>query len=585
MKLVGRIATVGRTLAHLRPGQIAWRAVHVARLQAYRHAPGLGARLVRADAGARAADLPAFEIPAVEPWRVDWWRKGFVAYQGVQGARDDWQGEGQSRLWRYERHYHVELPALAAAGLDEARALVEDWLLRNPPCAGEAWEPYPVARRLLNWSLAGAIAPPLRAHLAPWLAAQMRFLAGHLERHLLGNHLLCDLCALVAAAASVETDDAQAVGERAARRLEHELARQTLPDGGYAERTVQYHFQVVHDALLALALWQARGRALGIGLTLARMLRWMEWVRRADGSYPWLNDASPDGMPALAVIRALAKVADVAADAGSPPAAIELPDTGWTILRKDGDELLFDHGVVGPRHQPGHGHADALSFELVWNDVPVVTDTGVTTYAAGEVRAFERSAAAHATVTVDSHGADETWASFRVGGRGRPVYFGKVSPWPGALLLRARAASYRGFVHRRALLFWPRRALVVADGIAQARAGAGIVSSVPLAPEWTVAAAETGCVIHSKDARLDVSVLRGRLLEARRGRYPDEPGWVARGFGRGEGRVTLALGADGDGRVLYAIGAPHVHVAVRGEGLILTDGETEHELPLADLLQ
>jgi hypothetical protein len=57
-----------------------------------------------------------------------------------------------------------------------------------------------VARRLLNWSLPGAVAPPLRAHLAPWMAAQMRFLAGHLERHLLGNHLLCDLCGLVAAA-------------------------------------------------------------------------------------------------------------------------------------------------------------------------------------------------------------------------------------------------------------------------------------------------------------------------------------------------------------------------------------------------
>jgi len=580
----GGLRTLGRTLAHLRPEQIVWRAVHVARLRAYRQVETLGTWLVRPDDAARAAELAAFELPALAPWRADWWRKGFVEYHGIQAPRDDWRSEGRSKLWRYERQYHVELPSLALANLDEARGLVGDWLAHNPPCGGEAWEPYPVARRLLNWTLAGAIAPALGAYLAPWLAAQMRFLDGHLERHLLGNHLLCDLCALVAAAAFVETSDAQAIGERAARRLERELARQVLPDGGYAERTAQYHAQVLCDALWALALWRARGRSLAVGPILERMARWLAAVRRADGSYPWLNDASPDGLPAPALLRAFAKLAAVAPAASSPSPAVELPDTGWTILREDGHELLFEHGIVGPAHQPGHGHADALSFELVWRGAPVVADTGVTTYAAGPTRDFERSAAAHATVTVDGEGADETWASFRVGGRGRPVYLGKVSPWPGASLLRARVASYRGFLHRRTLLFWPRRALVVADAVARVRDSAAIVSWVPLAPEWAVATAEKGCVLHSKDARLEVSVLRGHLLEARRGAYPDQPGWVARGFGRGDGRVTLGLGADADGRVLYAIAAPEIRVSVQDDRLTLTDEHRERSLLLAELL-
>jgi hypothetical protein len=528
--------------------------------------------------------LPAFEIEGIDARPAELWRQGLVEYDGIPAPKADWTGDGQSKLWRYERQYHSELVSLATASVDEARALVDDWIAHNPPCHGDAWEPYPVARRLLNWSLAGAVAPELRAHLAPWMAAQMRFLASHLERHLLGNHLLCDLCAVVAAAASIESADSEAQAMGAARRLERELDRQVLPDGGYAERTAQYHLVVLHDALLALALQRARGRALGIGPILARMLRWMEWVRRADGTFPWLNDAAPDGLPSLPVIRALSKIAEVVPAAGLPPAIIELPDTGWTILREDGHELLFEHGIIGPEHQPGHGHADTLSFELVWDGAPVVTDTGVTTYATGDARTFERSAAAHATVNVDGQGADETWASFRVGGRARPVYLGKSSPWPGSWLLRALATSYLGFVHRRGLLFWPGRALVVCDEVSRARVGAVVLSAVPLDPDWAVTTVAEGCQIESKGARLSISVLQGRLLEAERGDYPSRPGWVGRGFGRGQGRVSLSLALDQDGRLLYVIAVPNVQVSLQAGMLTMAADEIREQLPVTALL-
>lgn len=584
MKLADELSTLGRTLVHLRPSQIAWRAVHVARLQAYNRFAALGGLSVRPDGAARAAALPAFEIEGIDARPAELWRQGLVEYDGIPAPKADWTGDGQSKLWRYERQYHSELVSLATASVDEARALVDDWIAHNPPCHGDAWEPYPVARRLLNWSLAGAVAPELRAHLAPWMAAQMRFLASHLERHLLGNHLLCDLCAVVAAAASIESADSEAQAMGAARRLERELDRQVLPDGGYAERTAQYHLVVLHDALLALALQRARGRALGIGPILARMLRWMEWVRRADGTFPWLNDAAPDGLPSLPVIRALSKIAEVVPAAGLPPAIIELPDTGWTILREDGHELLFEHGIIGPEHQPGHGHADTLSFELVWDGAPVVTDTGVTTYATGDARTFERSAAAHATVNVDGQGADETWASFRVGGRARPVYLGKSSPWPGSWLLRALATSYLGFVHRRGLLFWPGRALVVCDEVSRARVGAVVLSAVPLDPDWAVTTVAEGCQIESKGARLSISVLQGRLLEAERGDYPSRPGWVGRGFGRGQGRVSLSLALDQDGRLLYVIAVPNVQVSLQAGMLTMAADEIREQLPVTALL-
>jgi hypothetical protein len=585
MAMTGRLRTLVRTVARLRPQQIAWRAVHVARRQAYERVRPLGRWLVQPDAGARVAGLPVLEVPTDDPSVMALWRQGQVSYLGVAAARLEWSGEGQSKLWRYCRQYHAELPVLASTSVDDARMLVDDWLLHNPPCRGEAWEPYPVARRILNWSLASAVAPSLRQHLAPWLAAQMRYLDRHLERHLLGNHLLCDLCALVAAAAVLDTPDAPAVAARAGRRLERELACQVLPDGGYAERTVQYHAQVMSDALLAMVLARARGRELGIAPVVARMARWLATVRRPDGSYPWLNDAAPDGMPVPALQQALVRIAGIDLDEKPPAPVVELPDTGWTIVREGSHELLFEHGVVGPRHQPGHGHADALAFELIWNGMPVICDTGVTTYAAGETRGFERSAAAHATVTVDGHGADEVWASFRVGGRSRPVYLGKSSPWPGAWLLRGLLTSYRGFVHQRGLLFWPGRALVVVDQVQRAPAGATIQATLPLAPAWYAPVTATGCRLESKQANLKLAILAGALGEATRGEYPTRPGWVGHGFGKGEGRLSLRLTADAQSRLVYAIVAPTAVVTRADDTLTIATEEGHQSLSVASLLR
>jgi hypothetical protein len=500
-----------------------------------------------------------------------------VEYHGITASRHDWKGEGQSRLWRYERQYQSELVSLAAADIEAARALIDDWIASNPPCRGEAWEPYPVARRLLNWSLAGAIAPSLRPHLAPWMAVQMRFLAGRLERHLLGNHLLCDLCALVAAAATLECEDSAVVGMRAAHRLERELERQVLPDGGYAERTAQYHLIVLQDALLALVLHRTRGRALASAAVLARMLGWVEKIRRRDGSFPCLNDAAPGSSLSIDTIHGLAKLAGVIPPGNVAAAVTELPDTGWTLVRVGAHELLFEHGEIGPKEQPGHGHADALSFELVWDGVPVITDTGVTTYAPGEIRNFERSPDAHATVSVDGQGADEIWASFRVGGRGRPMYLGTSSPWPGAWLLRGQVESYQGWTHCRSLLFWPKQLLVVCDDLLHVPEGAQILSNLPLDPAWRVADLAEGCgVLESNDARLQLVVLAGRAMSAVRGEYPGCPGWVGRGFGAGEGRVSVCLQPDERGRLVYALVAPEVHISLAaGELRIDTDSVSQ----------
>lgn len=527
------------------------------------------------------------------------WRTGKVRYLGIDGARHEWGAAGCPRLWRYERHYHSELVALAVLSavapecgwLEDAQLLCTTWERACPVPSGDAWEPYPVARRVLNWSLAASLEPRLRDLLSPLLALQLRFLRWHLERHLLGNHLLCDACALMAGGAVLDGPDGDAAMRQGAGLLAHELPRQILADGGYAERSAQYHVIVLRDVLLAMGLAARRGHTSDprIGDAARAMARWLSLVRRGD-ALPWLNDAAPDATPSLDEVLSLAAALRLSQENADgwlgrafganpgpslppPRSDLELPDTGWSIVRDGSNELLFEHGPIGPDEQPGHGHSDALSYELIWEGTPIVTDTGVTTYDANDIRAFERSARAHACVTVAGEGADEIWGSFRVGARGRvegrPI--GSRTP---ARVLRGRVSSPFGWAHERGIIFWPGQAFIVLDTVA----GAGrreVVSHVPL--DEAVDASDGDLSAGGRSLRF--AVLRGTALPPVRGSEQPRDGWIGRGFGVTRPRTTLTVRA-ASGKCAYAIHSARVEVVLEETRLFIRPPGADVVFPL-----
>jgi hypothetical protein len=565
-----------RTASHLRPSQVGWRLVHATRLRLN--------KVKRSDRGwqdesARfVAPVEAVEFDAAPLRNVaDSWRAGSVEYLALAGDRRDWHGEGRPKLWRYERQYHSELVALAAVGtadrdesrLKEACDLVAGWAEACPQPRGDAWEPYPVARRILNWSLAAQIAPALAPVLAPGIAGQVRFLARHLEHHLLGNHLICDATALVVGAAAVNAegmDRFRALGESL---LARELERQVLPDGGYGERTAQYHELVLRDVLVAIGFSRARGRiALDPRIEAAAraMSEWLAIIARGE-RVPYLNDSAPDAAPPVSEVLSLARALgfiEGSWDAwlgrvfglASPPAPlptrgdVELPHTGWSIVREGSHELLFEHGPIGPDEQPGHGHSDALSFELFWDGHPIVVDTGDTTYDIGAIRDFERSAAAHSTVTVGGEGPDELWAAFRVGARGKVTGGRRVQDDVRIRVLEGSVRAPGGWVHRRRIVYWPGEALVVLDRVDGARDP--VQSHLPLDPS---------CAFEADVLRFPGGQLRLQVLQGSLGASPRE-GWVGEGFGRRKPRATLTFFTDPENKIAYSLVAPGRMVSI-----------------------
>lgn len=322
----------------------------------------------------------------------------------------DWNYADHGKLWTYNLTY---FEGLAHQSAQEGLALIYDFI-RQTDTVRDGLEPYPTSLRVLNWRAFllrhGLREPVIDRHLY----AQTALLRSRLEYHLGGNHLLENACALTIMAIYCRQRAWFVTGSAL---LREQLAEQVLADGGHYERSPVYH-QLLTDRLLDVyaVLWAdhwAADSALvaDIQEKIAAMLNWLVSVTFRDGSVPMVNDAAYGVAPTTADL--LVKAVPL----GFSPVPVPLSDSGYRMLTTSRLELFIDIGPVGPDHQPGHAHADTFSFVLHLDGKPVVVDPGTSTYQIGQRRSWERSTAAHNTVTVDHQNSSEVWSGFRVGRR------------------------------------------------------------------------------------------------------------------------------------------------------------------------
>ena len=347
-----------------------------------------------------------------------------------------WNDPALDMLWRYNLHYfdYLLMPQLlSATNVRSPQDLIEQWIAENPRGSVPGWDPYPTSLRIVNW-VKWLEKNELTPHMLASLAAQVKWLSHHLEWHLLANHLLADLKALVignnyllngAEGTPPPTKKSVKIRENPwiknltlhwLRLYKKELAKQVLPDGGHYERSVMYHAIILEDVLDILHF--CGSDAADLKPIAARMLRYLVNMTGSDGKIVLFNDAADGIAKSTDALRERARALGIeVADAES---FVDFPETGYARLTA-GDFVLFvDAAQIGPDCQPGHSHADTLTYELYYKGRKVVADTGTSEYR-GARRAFERSTAAHNVVEVDGRNSSEVWSSHRVGSRARIV--------------------------------------------------------------------------------------------------------------------------------------------------------------------
>ena len=334
----------------------------------------------------------------------------------------DWREVTDDRLWLYHAHYFDDLCSEDAASRRAwHEELIDRWIAENRPGSVPGWDPYPSSRRIVNWLkwyLAGAELSQLAVDS---LASQADLLSRRLELDLLGNHLLADLKALIFAGAILETAQSDGWLSDAQVKLAAQLPQQILGDGGHYELSPMYHAVVLEDLLDVVNLAQAASLPIenAICARIPKMLRWLRVVSHPDDQIALFNDAALDGCGSVRELEQYAGRLGF-----SQP---ERPEDGITLLRESGYArlaqgpfvVIADVGSVGSDHQPGHAHADSLTFEASLFGQRLVVNSGTSTYREGPERLWQRGTRAHNTITIDGEDSSEVWAAFRVGRRAR----------------------------------------------------------------------------------------------------------------------------------------------------------------------
>jgi len=336
-------------------------------------------------------------------------------------CRIPWRDTAYPKLWRYQlngfvfaREFSVNAVTENYLGdRDRARNWMLDWIRENPPGNDASWDAGPVSDRLLNWTLLIAALDIQDEEIRDSYFRQARWLKGWIEYDLRANHLLKNACALTLAA---EVLGNESLKKQALRLLQYQVEEQILSDGAHFERSPMYHAQALWDLLVVHAALDET--PVFLGKTLCNMTGFLNAIRHPDGEIPLFGDSVLRQAPATeALVRLAAERVRLAkATDSSDKAGNALSPSGFYIMgnRDRGDHMIVKTAPPLPRYQPGHSHADMLSYELSLNGMRFIVDSGVHGYAESPLRAYCRSTRAHNIAQLDLLEQSEMWSVFRI---------------------------------------------------------------------------------------------------------------------------------------------------------------------------
>ena len=323
----------------------------------------------------------------------------------------DWNFPDYGKLWNYNLQY---IDFINEEALPERLRL--EWvndLYQNLFSGQTALEPYPVSLRSMNVMRFLSQGARIKAYpdLVESVEAELTFLHDNYEYHILGNHLLENAFAMYMGATFFNN---RAWKKRASAVLREQLDEQILEDGAHFELSPMYH-QIVLFRVLELISYVQREDPIVpfVKEKAGRMLGWLTEVSFNNGDLPHFNDSSEG------IAYTTAQLLEYASAVAVPVKKVSLGSSGYRKVLGKAYECLIDVHGISPVYQPGHNHADHLSFVLYIHDRPFIIDPGTSTYDKSARRQWERSSRAHNTVTVADDDQSEVWGGFRVGRRAR----------------------------------------------------------------------------------------------------------------------------------------------------------------------
>jgi len=372
-----------------------------------------------------------------------------------------------SRDWESALHAFEWLPPLSAAGGEPARVLatnlISQWIKRNARYSLPAWSPDVMARRLIHLFAHGRLVLAhsdilWRSKLFVSLREQSRAIARVAAEAPEGLPRLEAAVALVLSGACL--DDHGRRLEAGVARLEAEVGRQILPDGGHISRSPEALVHAYRYATMALDALNAVGRDVPQNLRAAhdRMAPMIRLFRHGDGALALFNGGGECDSRMIAALLARDEVR------GQPFG--HAPHSGYQRIALGKTFVIMDCGAGPPGAFSTGAHAGCLSFELSASGQRLVVNCGAAGSLQPRLGDALRATAAHSTVTLSDTSSGTIlavgWARKLLGPRliDGPVQVGtrRVETAQG-VTVEASHDAYRhafGVVHERSLTLAPQ---------------------------------------------------------------------------------------------------------------------------------
>lgn len=345
-----------------------------------------------------------------------------------------WNYNEANHLWNFNLHYFEYAVAMATwyqttqnkLYYDKFKALYQDWCNSNPLGKGDAWHPYTISMRIPNLLIAKELFEEkirqdtkFEKQLLQSIFQQYQYLLVNQEKHILGNHYLENLKAIYLCTLYFKDSTRES---QYANKLQRVLKEQILEDGMHFELSMLYHQIILEDLLrvyTALVSLNKDTTSFGqfINTMISKMTECMVSLEYGMGKMLLFNDAGEGiAKSSEALQKAAEEIVGYKIELRS-----SFEKSGYYKLYHNGISIVFDIGKIGPDYIPGHGHCDALSFELSYKNKPIFVNAGTYQYQ-GNLRSYFRSTKAHNTLVINGHEQSECWGEHRVGKRIKQVF-------------------------------------------------------------------------------------------------------------------------------------------------------------------
>jgi len=379
-------------------------------------------------------------------------------------ARSPFEVTPPSEEWAVGLHGFSWLRHLRAAqsGVSRAnaRALVDEWINLSSTGDPVVGRPDVAARRIISWLTQAPLVldeSDVRFYrrFMRSLTRQVRRLRHTVAEARDGVPRLQAVVALTYAALCMEGQARHIPA--ATKRLNDELDRQILPDGGHIGRNPGALIELLVDLLPLRQVFTSRNMPPPQQLLNAvdRMMPMLRFFRHGDGNFALFNGMGPTSTDLLTTILAYD-------DARGTPVS-NAPHSGYQRVEAGGTLILMDTGRPPPISASQEAHAGCLSFELSSKLYRIVVNCGLPGTSRESWRQMARATAAHSTVTFNEVSSCRFIESNSVRRlmQGTPIVGGprEVSvireDQDGATLLRVSHDGYIddfGVLHQRALM-------------------------------------------------------------------------------------------------------------------------------------